>query len=82
MYHFAQLRQEVGDLPLIGMLAERLMCTNHCPAAMAVRAAADQFEMLDALQTGDAVFSAMRFSKGLGRKAQQNVLAIEGSDER
>lgn len=82
MYHFAQLRQEVGELPLIGMLAERLMQSSHCSAATAVRAAADQFEMLDSLQAGDAVFSTMRSNKGLGRKGQHNVFAIGGPYER
>ncbi|MEH6386407.1 MAG: hypothetical protein V7772_00860 [Pseudomonas profundi] len=78
MYHFAQLREEVGDLPLIGMLAERLISANHLSAPMAVRAAADQFELLDQLQSGDAVFSEMRSAKGLGRmKAGPNVVSIE-----
>lgn len=78
MYHFAQLREEVGDLPLIGLLAERLMSANHFSAPMAVRAAADQFELLDQLQSGEAVFSEMRSAKGLGRMAAgPNVVSIE-----
>ncbi|SER85198.1 hypothetical protein [Halopseudomonas bauzanensis] len=86
MYHFAQLREEVGDLPLIGMLAERQMRINHCSATSAVRAAADQFELLDELQAGKAVFSQMRSAQGLGRiKAVQNLVATDlsqvGSNE-
>lgn len=78
MYHFAQLREEVGDLPLIGMLAERLMSANHFSAPMAVRAAAEQFELLGQLQAGEAVFSGMRSAKRLGsNKTGQNVLGIE-----
>jgi hypothetical protein len=78
MYHFAQLREEVGDLGLIGLMAERLMNTAHLSAPMAVRAAADQFEILGQIQNGEPVFSDMRTAKGLGRMADKSVvLTIE-----
>ena len=80
MYHFAQLREEVGDLGLIGLMAERLMNTAQLSAPMAVRAAADQFEVLGQIQNGDPVFSDMRTAKGLGRMADKNVvLTIDAS---
>lgn len=67
MYHFTQLRQEVGDLQLIGMMAQRLLNTSQLSIPMAVRAATDQFEMLDQLQQGSPVFSQMRADAGFGR---------------
>lgn len=70
MYHFACLRKEAGDLHVIGALAQRLMQTNHPDAAMAVRAAVDQFELLKDMQSGQAIFSEMRAESGLGRKGQ------------
>lgn len=69
MYHFTQLRQEVGDLQLIGLMAQRLLDTNQLSAPMAVRAAADQFEILDQLQQGSPIFSQMRAEAGFGRLA-------------
>lgn len=74
MYHFAQLREEVGDLGLIGLMAERLRNTAHCSAATAVRAAADQFEVLEQMQSGVPVFSDMRAAKGLGRMGDKSVV--------
>ncbi|MHA3736470.1 hypothetical protein ACXR0M_12430 [Pseudomonas sp. Eth.TT006] len=87
MYHFTQLRQEVGDLQLIGLMAQRLLHTHQLSAPMAVRAAADQFEILDQLQQGSPIFSQMRANAGFGRLAgdpalmSSKVRLIEHKDE-
>ncbi len=60
MYHFVQLRQEVGDLQLIGLMAERLINASKAPVSSAVRTAADQFDILEQLQRGEPVFSDLR----------------------
>lgn len=65
MYHFAQLRQEIGDLQLIGLMALRLQSSTQISATLAVRAAADQFEILAQLQQGEPVFSQIRDNKSL-----------------
>lgn len=76
MYHFACLRKEIGDLSLIGILAQRLMDASHPSAMMAVKAAVDQFELLDQMQNGGSIFSEMRIERGLGRmgKAQKSMM--------
>ncbi len=82
MYHFACLREEVGDLHVIGALAQRLMQTSHPNAAMAVRAAVDQFELLKDMQSGQAVFSGIRAESGLGRKGKaRKVKGIEAPSD-
>jgi hypothetical protein len=54
---------------------------------MAVRAAADQFEILDQLQQGSPIFSQMRANAGFGRLAgdptpmSSKVQLIEHKDE-
>jgi len=35
MYHFTQLRQEVGDLQVIGLMAQRLINTTQLSIPMA-----------------------------------------------
>ncbi|MDN4499019.1 hypothetical protein QYE73_17190 [Pseudomonas mosselii] len=87
MYHFTQLRQEVGDLQVIGLMAQRLINTTQLSIPMAVRTATDQFEMLDQLQQGSPVFSQMRADAGFGRLAIDTtptpavIQRIENKDE-
>ncbi|MNU69465.1 hypothetical protein D3C71_588500 [compost metagenome] len=83
MYHFACLCKEVGELQVIGILAQRLTQVSHPCAATAVRAAVDQFELLIDMQNGQSIFAEIRAESGLGRKGRaRKALLTEATENR